>query len=249
MKLKVIIVDDETNARSVIRRLCIEHSERIEIVEECNAVKSAVAAIRKHNPDIVFLDVDMKPENGFELFNYFDTIKFEVIFTTAHQKYAIQAIRSSALDFLLKPISREDFAISISRFEVNKLKKLSFDRFKLLIENINNQFTDKQKIAFPSKNGFDIVQANSIVYCKADGENTIVSTIERDYYSTKSLKENFESLQNLSFIKVHRSFVVNTNYIISYKANSSQLELITGDMIPSSKGIMNKKELIDAITK
>ncbi|NWL04223.1 DNA-binding response regulator [Flavobacterium collinsii] len=249
MKLKVIIVDDETSARTVLRKRCFDHNDRIEIVEECNSVKSAVVAIKKHNPDIVFLDVDMKPENGFELFAYFDNIKFEIIFTTAHEKYAIQAIRSSALDFLLKPIGREDFAIALARFESNQLKKVSFDRFELLIENINNQFTDKHKIAFPTKNGFDIVQANSIVYCKADGEHTIVSTIGRDYYTTKSFKENIESLQKLSFVKVHRSYLINTNYVVSFKANSSQLELITGDLIPVAKGQLNKKELIDAITK
>lgn len=249
MKLKVIIVDDETRARNILRKYCFELNDRIDVVDECNSVKSAIVSIRKFNPDIVFLDVDMKPENGFELFNYFDTIKFEIIFTTAHQKYAIEAIRNSALDFLLKPIGLDDFKISISRFEANKLKKVSFDRFKLLIENVNNQFTDKQKIVFPSKTGFEIVQGNSIVFCKADGENTIVNTIDKDYYSTKSFKETYESLQNLSFIKVHRSYVVNTNYITSFKTSSSQLELITGDLIPVSKAIMNKKELIDAITK
>jgi two-component system, LytTR family, response regulator len=249
MKLKVVIVDDETIGRSVLRKYCFDYIDRIEVVEECDSVKSAVVAIKKHNPDIVFLDVDMKPENGFELLSYFDTIKFEIIFATAHEKYAIQAIRSSALDFLLKPIDRDDFAVALARFESSQLKKISFDRFKLLIENINNQFTDKHKIAFPTKNGFDIVQANSIVYCKAEGEHTLVSTIDKDYYTTKSFKETIESLQKLSFVKVHRSFLVNSNYVVSFKANSSQLELMTGDLIPVAKGQLNKKELIDAITK
>lgn len=250
MKLKVIIVDDETRSRSLLKKLCMQYyNDQIEVIDECNSVKSAVISIKKNNPDIVFLDVHMPEENGFELFNYFDNIKFEIIFTTAHKEYAIQAIRNSALDYLIKPIVVEDFKIAISRFESNKLKKISFDRFKLLIENINNQFTGKQRIVFPSKSGFEIVQANSIVSCKADGESTIVNTIEKNYYSSKSFKETHESLSALPFIKVHRSYLVNSNYIASFKTNKFQLEMMTGDIIPVSKSIMNKKDLIDAITK
>ena len=138
MKIKVIIVDDEMHARSFLRKFCERyHSDTIDVLEECSSVESAVRAIKRYQPDLIFLDIQIPDENGFELLKYFDKINFEIIFTTAYKEFAIDAIRKSALDYLVKPFSTEDFNIAISRFFSKKNIKIDFDRFKLLIENIN----------------------------------------------------------------------------------------------------------------
>src|SRR6478752_7278213 len=160
--IKVIIVDDEMHARSFMRKVCERfYPDRIEVLDECNSVESAVRSIKKHQPDLVFLDVQMPDEDGFELLKYFDRINFEIIFTTAHKEYAIQAIKNSALDYLIKPINIEDFKVAISRFDSKQYSKINIDRFKLLTESINNQFADKQRIVLPVKSGFEVVQTNS----------------------------------------------------------------------------------------
>lgn len=249
MKIKVVIVDDESRARSVIRGLCeLYFSEIIEVMDDCNSVAAAVRSIKINQPNLVFLDVQMPHEDGFELLKYFQQPAFEIIFTTAHKEYAINAIKNSALDYLLKPLNPEDFKIAISRFEVKKNNKITVDRFQLLTENINNQFTDKQRIAFPTRNGFEVIQANSIVYCKADSSYTSIYTIEREYLITKSLKEVSETLIEPNFIRIHKSYLANRNYIKGFKSEEYKLEMSNGAEVPVSEVFFTKKKLIDAIT-
>lgn len=250
MKLKVIIVDDESHARSFLKKLCNHlYSDKIEIVDECDSVKRAVAAIKKHNPDIVFLDVQMPDENGFDLLKYFKSIPFEIIFTTAHKEYAMDAIKNSALDYLIKPINIDDFKLAISRVEKVKADKSNLDRYKVLAENIANQNTGKERIVFPSKTGFEVVQANTIVFCKSDGAYTTVHTLEKNYFTSKSFKETCEMLHCSNFLKVHRSFLININFVTSFRSDEFILEMISGDKIPVSDKSFSKKELIDAISK
>lgn len=249
MKIRVIIIDDEMHARSFLRKFCERYfGDRIEVIDECNSVESAVRSIKKNQPDLIFLDVTMPDEDGFELIKYFDKINFEIIFTTAHKEFAIKAIRNSALDYLVKPINKEDFEVAITRYESKKELKISIDRFKLLTENINNQFSDKQRIVFPVKNGFEVIQANSIVYCKSDGSYTNIITIEKEYLITKSLKDISELLIEPQFIRIHKSYLVNRNYIKGFKSEEYNLEMINGSTIPVSDTFFTKKKLIDAIT-
>jgi two-component system LytT family response regulator len=249
MKIKVIIVDDESHARSLLKGYC-EHyfSELIEVLDECNSVATAVRSIKINQPDLVFLDIQMPNEDGFELLKYFQQPSFEVIFTTAHKEYAVQAIKNSALDYLLKPLNPDDFKIAISRFEAKRNIKISIDRFQLLTENINNQFSDKQRIVFPTKHGFEVIQASSIVYCKSEGSYTWVFTIEKEYFITKSLKEVSEILLEPNFIRVHKSYLGNRNYIKAFKSEIFKLEMSNGAEVPVSEVYFTKKKLIDAIT-
>ncbi len=224
------------------------YADTIDVIDECNGVESAVRSIKKNQPDLVFLDVQMPDENGFELIKYFERISFEIIFTTAYKEYAIQAIRNSALDYLVKPINAEDFKVAISRYECKKETRISFDRFKLLTENINNQFADKQRIVFPTKGGFEIIQMNSIVYCKSDGSYSCIYTIDNNYFTSKSFKEVEAMLTYSNFIRVHRSYLVNKNFVKGFKSEEYKLELITGELVPVSDALLEKKELIDAFT-
>lgn len=250
MKIKVVIVDDELHSRSFLRKFCERYyTDILEVVDDCNSVETAVRSIRKHQPDLVFLDVQMPDENGFELLKYFDRINFEIIFTTAHKEFAIQAIRNSALDYLVKPINSEDFKVAISRLEAKRNSKISIDRFKLLTENINNQFTDKQRIIFPTKSGFEVLQANAIIYCKSDGSYSSVYTIEKEYFTSKPFKEIEELLIEPNFIRIHRSYLVNKNFIKGFKSEDYKLEMITGEMIPVSDTLFSKKKLMDVITR
>lgn len=250
MKIKVIIVDDEMHARSFLRKLCERYyMDRIEVVDECISVESAVVSIKKHKPDLVFLDIQMPNENGFQLLDYFDKIPFEIIFTTAHKDHALEAIKCSALDFLVKPIGVEDFKNAIHRYNSKTSTNIGIDRFKLLSDNINNQFTDKQRIIFSTKNGFKVIQANTIVYCKAEESYTNIYTTDDDLLSSKPFKEICELLVEPTFIKVHKSYLVNVNYIKSFNSVDYTLEMITDAKVFVSDKSFTKKKLIDAITK
>jgi len=119
--IKALIIDDEIPAQSLLEKTLNRYfPNKFNIVEKCTSVDLAVLAIKKFEPDLVFLDIQMPGKNGFELFEYFKVIKFEVIFTTAYNQFAIQAIKKSALDYLLKPINHIDLSDAIKKFEKKK---------------------------------------------------------------------------------------------------------------------------------
>lgn len=251
MKIKAIIVDDESHARSFLKKLCNHlYEDKIEIIDECNSVSNALISIKKNRPDLVFLDIQMPDENGFDLLSYFDDISFEIIFTTAHKQYAIEAIRNSALDYLLKPINAKDLKSAIGRLDLVLEKKNSFNRYQLLSENLANQFTGKQQIAFPTKTGFEVIQVNKIIFCESDGSYTRIHTTEKKHHTSKSFKETCEILLSTpNFLKVQRSYLINREYVKNFKSDEFILEMTSGDKIPVSDKLFNKKELIDAITQ
>jgi two-component system LytT family response regulator len=251
MKIKAIIVDDEPRARSFLSKLCSRiYDDKIEIVDECSTVSSALISIKKHAPDLIFLDIQMPGETGFDLLSYFENIPFEIIFTTAHKEYALQAIKNSALDYLIKPIAIQDFKTAIGKLDFALEKKHSFNKYQLLKENRENQLSGKQRIAFPTKTGFEIIQINEILFCKSDGSYTSIQTKEQQYYTSKSFKEICELLElETKFLKVHRSYLVNSEYVKNFKSEDFILQMTSGDEIPVSDKKFTKNKLIDAITK
>ena len=137
--ITAIIIDDEKNAREFLNKLINRYFEKtIFVLQKCDSVKTGVDAIKHHNPDIVFLDIQIPEENGFELFKYFDNINFEIIFTTAYKDYAIDAIRHSALDYLLKPINYIDLVSSIKRFETQRDTFNRQEKISMLLENLSS---------------------------------------------------------------------------------------------------------------
>ena len=251
MKIKAIIVDDESRARSLLKKLCsLYYEDKIEIVDDCNSVAAALIAIEKHAPHLVFLDIQMPDENGFELLSHFETIPFEIIFTTAHKEFAIEAIRRSALDYLIKPLDVRDFKNAIGRLDSVLEKKNTVNKYKLLAENLKAPSSGKQRIVFPTKAGFDVVQINKIIFCKSDGSYTSIQTTEQEHYTSKSFKELCELLETeKQFLKVHRSYLVNADFVKNFKSEDFVLEMTSGDEIPVSDQKFRKNKLIDAITK
>ncbi|SHM91524.1 LytR/AlgR family response regulator transcription factor [Flavobacterium saccharophilum] len=251
MKIKAIIVDDESRGRSLLKNICSRYfPDKIEIVDECNSVATALISIKKNAPNLVFLDIQMPDKNGFELLTHFEIIPFEIIFTTAHKEYAIEAIRKSALDYLVKPIDVQDFKTAIGRFESVLENKTNLNRYELLTENLSHQTSGKQRIAFPTKTGFEVIHVNKIIFCKSDGSYTIIYTKESQHHTSKSFKEICELLQSeIKFLKVHRSYLINAEYVKNFKSDDYVLEMTSGHEIPVSDKSFNKKELIDAITK
>lgn len=251
MKIKAIIVDDESHARSFLKKLCQHlYEDKIEIIDECSSVATALISIKTHTPDLVFLDIQMPDQNGFELLAYFDHIPFEIIFTTAHKEYAIEAIRNSALDYLLKPISILDFKAAINRLDFALEKKHNVNKYQLLTENLSNSLSSKQRIAFPTKSGFEVLQVSNIIFCQSDGAYTIIHTTAQQHYTSKSFKETCELLEfDKNFLKVHRSYLINSQYVKNFKTDDFVLEMTTGNEIPVSDKKFTKHKLIDAITK
>ena len=250
MKLNVLIVDDESPARNLLKKLLLMlFPDLIAEIYECDSVRNAIKCINQFNPDIVFLDIQMPDENGFELFKYFQEINFEIIFTTAHKDFAINAIKSSAFDYLLKPINVVELKASISRFEIKKEKTNQMVRLTLLLENLDVQTPTEKKIVISTKKGFEVLSKNAILYCEAEDSYSNFVTVEKKVLSSKSFKDSCEILNDSNFIRIHKSYVINTNFIKSFNTSEYTLELSNGVKLPVSDKSFTKKKLIDAISK
>lgn len=246
--IKAIIIDDELNARKYLEKLIIRYfPKKISILEICDSVETGVHAIRQHHPDLVFLDIQMPNENGFELFKYFDTINFEVIFTTAHIDYTIDAIRHSALDYVLKPINYVDLLSSITRFERRESSLKKEKQVTQLLQNICTEVGTFNKVALPTQNGFDLIKTNTILYCQAESNYCKVFCIDgKEYLVSKTLKYVEELLGNDIFLRVHKSFLVNLNYIVKYdKSDDLKITIVNGQELPIS--FRKKEQFLNAI--
>ena len=191
-------------------------------------------AIKAHKPDLVFLDIEMPNKNGFTLLKEIKSIKFEVIFTTSHPKYAIKAIKADALDYLIKPINLRDLTIALRRFENKKIIQDSSE-IKTIEVKSNNDLI--KKIAFSTDTGYEFINANSILYCEANSNYCRIFCVDgRDILLAKTLKNIHEQLipTNL-FHRIHKSYLVNLNYILRLnKAGSLEVELQNGVKLPVS---------------
>lgn len=251
MKLKVIIVDDESHARSYLSKLCkLYCSDKLEVVDTCDSVESAVASIKTYNPDIVFLDIQMPLENGFELLKYFEIIPFEIVFTTAYSDYAQEAIKCTALDYLLKPVSKIDLESVLSRYESKLNHNIGNDRYKLLKENIiNSGDANLQRMIISTNEGFEVLQFDNILYFSVVNKKTLVYTKDENFPISKTLKELDESLPGSVFIKTGKSFIVNKNYIKRFNSDTNTLEMTNGVVASVSNSSFTKKKLMDALKK
>ncbi|QYA27082.1 response regulator transcription factor [Gramella sp. MT6] len=245
--IKAVIIDDELNAQSLLEKTLDRYfPNKFNIAGKCNSVDTGVLAIKEHEPDLVFLDIQMPEKNGFELFKYFDVINFEVIFTTAYNQFAIKAIKRSALDYLLKPINHLELAEAIKRFESKKTGSSAQKKLSLLLENLNVNDQNVSKIAFPTVDGFELVHSNQILYCKAESNYCCIKKIDGcTKTAAKTLKFVEEILPANSFKRIHKSYVLNLNYVVRYHKANKEVELTNGEKLPVS--FRKEEEFINAI--
>jgi len=246
--IKTIIVDDEHHASEFLEKMLKRYfPNKFIICKTSESIDAAVKAIELYQPDLVFLDIQMPNKNGFELFKEIKEINFEVIFTTAHSEFAIDAIKMSALDYLLKPINYIDLLGAISRFE-NKTKEENHKKqLNVLIENIDSGESAHKKIAIATETGFEFVKFNTIIYLEAQSNYTkFYLSNNLTLITSKTLKHFEELLPSDLFFRTHKSYLVNMNFIKRFsKVDELLIELITGQKLPVS--VRKKEEFINAI--
>lgn len=244
-----IIIDDEKNAREALAKIIERYfNSKLKIVQLADSVKEGVFAINKYHPDIVFLDIEMPEENGFKLFDYFDIYDFEVIFTTAYKQYAIDAIKFAALDYLLKPINYIDLRDVLNRFD-KKQSQSNTNQIEAFLSNINSDPENFNKIALPTLDGFHLEKVNNIVYCQAEESYCKIFTNRNEVILVaRTLKNIEELLPEELFFRIHKSHLVNMNYIKSYsKADGYKIILENG--VELDVASRRNEEFLKALTK
>jgi two-component system LytT family response regulator len=248
MVIKAIIVDDDLKSRELIHSFCKTYSDdKIKILELCNSVDTAILAIEKHNPNLVFLDIDMPEKNGFELINHFTKIPFEIVFVTGHANQFIKAIEISALNYLMKPINPLNIKSIVAHFE-NKIELADrVNRIEILKSNLSG---DKKSIVFPNNNGFKVALVSDIISCETENGNgkCKIETTKETIVVTKSLKEILKLIPSDTFLKVSASAIINKHMVALFNSKDFNVKMNNGRTIKVSEKFYNKTELMDAIS-
>jgi len=211
--MKAIIVDDEAKSRETLKSSLERYTPNIKIVADAASVVEALKKIKEHQPDLLFLDVQLPDGSGFDILELLPNLSFKIIFVSAYDKYAIDAFKFSAIDYLLKPIEPDLLikAVEKSRKE-NKLETLE-GKLNVLLGNR----TRIEKIALPSTNGLELVRVEDIVYCQADSNYTIFHLQNKQQILvSRSLKEYDEILSPLGFYRIHQSFLIKISFVKKY---------------------------------
>jgi two-component system, LytTR family, response regulator len=235
MIIKAIIVDDEKNGRENLSGLLKTYCPRVNIVGEANSVRSAIELIGRHNPDLIFLDIEMPVADGFALLEHFKEYPFEVIFVTAYDSYAIKAIRFSAADYILKPISTDDLKHAVDIVFERIIRKQENDRLKQLYRNI--QQPNDPRIGLAIGESIEFVDVNTIVRCQGEGNYThIFFENRKPLLVSKSLVEFEDLLVEYSFIRVHKAHLVNLKKVSAFtKTDGGILRMSNSDSVPISR--------------
>lgn len=238
--MNVIIVDDEKNARLALRGILEENFPEVIILDECVDVPSAVKSIHKHQPDLVFLDISMPGYSGLELFKFLDEseLNFKVVFVTAYSEYALNAFELSAADYILKPVRLEALQRAL-----NKVKENKTNNFRVLQENLEEP--QHKKVALQTGDGLTFLLLENILYLKADGSYThFITTDNKKITITKKIAD-FERLEQMgSFLRIHRSHLINYNRIQKImKQDGGTVVMDNGDLLSISTD--KKQQLLD----
>ena len=245
--LKVIIIDDEPKARRVLTALLEQNCPSVHIIDLAEDVPMAVKLINKHQPDLVFLDIEMPGYTGFQLLDFFEKIDFHIIFTTAYRDYALQAFQVSAIDYLLKPIEIEPLKKAVEKVEHQLQATDQQRRLEVLKANLNPNGCVK-KIALPVADGFVFVEPEDIIYLKADGSYTNIFLADgRNLLVTKKIKAFIAILNHPCFFKSHRSYLINLNRVKQYIRNDGGYILMSnGDRVSLSRD--RKEDFINSVS-
>lgn len=240
--IKAIIVDDEPYCCESLLTLLERYCPEVKVTDVCHSGSHALRVIKEQSPQIVFLDIEMPVMNGFDLLEQLPDIGFHLIFTTSYDQYAIKAIKFSALDYLLKPVDREELQKAVQKAINNSLRHIP-EQIEILLKKIKPGGTALAKIAIPTMEGFQLIPVDSIISCSSDSNYSIFMLKNKQKtIASRTLKEIEEMLEEYSFLRVHHSFIINLNEIDKYiKGEGGYLIMSDGSKVDVSR---SRKEML-----
>lgn len=246
--LNAIIIDDERANRELVSNLLETHCPEVTILGTADSVEKGYKEINEKKPQLVFLDIQMPNGNGFQLLEKFQEIFFDIIFVTSYDQYAINAIKFSALDYLLKPIDIGELKQAVEKALKKAEKENKFKLYENLLNNLNPNNSDK-KMAIRVKNNTMFIEMSNVSYIQADGNySNIYLTSGTKYYVAKTLKEIDEFTTDLKgFIRINKSVIINSALCANYQRGENYtISLKTGETFEVSR--RKKNEVIDKLT-
>jgi two-component system LytT family response regulator len=239
--IKALIIDDELKARNILDYYLKNFVPEITDIRQAASVDEALSIVKEYEPHIVFLDVEMPHKSGFDFLTSHTNIPFDVIFTTAYNQYAIQAIRFSALDYLLKPVDPDELKAAVQRHvEKTETAKEKQVLYQNLVDNIEKKEVKDFRIAVPSAEGVYFFTVDEILRLEADRSYTHIHLVnKRPFIASKTLRHFEEMLDDFGFIRTHKSHLVNPRHITHVTNDNEHLLLSDGSRVEVSR---RKKE-------
>lgn len=213
MELRTIIVEDEANSREILRNYIAKYCDGVKLLGEASNIDEGLALIQQHQPDLVFLDVEMPFGNAFDLLDKIPDRTFETVFVTAYNQYAMDALNNHAAYYLMKPINIDELIKAVDYVKEIKEKENALDGQVLKARTIKAE----GKITLPQLDGFQVLEVGDIFFCKADDNYTEIYLENKKIVVSKTLKYFEEALTEFSFARIHKSYLVNVGEVVKYK--------------------------------
>ena len=243
---RIIIIDDELpSIKSLLWELeAIDMP--IEIIDTCSSAKQGIESILKNRPDLVFLDIEMPHMNGFEMLAELPVVDFQVVFITAYDEYAVKAFEINACDYLLKPVDHDLLMKALTRYHSLTSSDIITQRLEGLFETMRKQGSGLSKLALSTVEGLEFIRINTIIRCESSSNYTFVYTLDgQKRLVSKTLRDIEESLKDNHFYRVHKSHLVNLEYVKRYiRGKTGQLILEDDSTVPVSK---TRKNFLDEL--
>jgi len=236
-RIKAYIVDDEENARLNLEYLIKEYCPQIEVVASAASGKEALALLAQDDPDVLFLDIKMPDMDGFEVLENLEERDFSLVFTTAHNDFALKAIKERALDYLEKPVSIDDLEACAERLTEEHLKRKDNSGVEQALFNAAN-YKDLDKLSIPTRDGFAVVKSSDIIHLEAsDSYTKIFLSGGRKYLSSKNIRVFEQSLDPKVFFRTHKSHIVNVAFHLEgFARTDGNVALMSdGSRVPISR--------------
>jgi two-component system LytT family response regulator len=244
--ITAVIIDDESKNSQYLRSLIETEVPEVVVRGTASDAEEGIRLIQAVKPSLVFLDIEMHPSNGFDLLSRIQPVDFSVIFVTAHERYALKAIRFAALDFLLKPVDKDELKAAVEKALQQQQENNLAKSMEVFMENLQKKNTQK-KIAIKADGAMHVFEIGELIYCEGDGPYTTIYTTGRKVLSIKTLKEYDLLLNEHGFFRIHKSFLVNLDHIRQYsKSEGGYVIMSNGARIDVSE--KKKAELVSAIS-
>ncbi len=215
-KIQSVIVEDETAAREALKNYLSKYCPQVEVIGEAQNIKEAVPLLHETLPQLVFLDVEMPFGNAFDVLEACKDLQFETIFVTAFSEYSLKALNQSAAYYLLKPISIEELIVAVNKVQQHIINNELFNRNKIIVENFREPKPEKQQVILPTLEGFEVVKMEEIVRLRGNGNFTDIYLSNGSKKMVCRFLKHFSELLPYPFIRVHKSHIINVNFVKSY---------------------------------
>lgn len=232
-KIKCVIVEDEDVARDVLVSYLRKYCQQVEILDQADNARTAVEVIKKHQPDLVFLDVEIPYGNAFDVLEACQDMQFETIFVTAYSDYALKALNASASYYLLKPLNIEELIKAVQVVEEAMKDKEKFNHTAFLLEQVKQGNNKLHKLVIPTLNGFEVVRLDEVVRLQANGNFTDIILENKTKKMACRFLRHYEELLTFPFLRVHRSHLINCDFVRAYN-KGGYIEMLTGDEVELS---------------